>query len=135
MFWHHCCMFADEDFLSLPPPSPLYRQFFAPAEIHELEETSLESGAGEIALLRILITRVLAASGERAFARHSARTRVRKVSPGQKPGLTLASRLAILAAFCQTAATIASLAREEFKRRDPLPPALAYFAAADDEPL
>ena len=103
--------------ISSPPPSPIYRQYFTPDEIRALDDSTLGSAVSEIAILRILITRVLAAVRAQA-------------------SLSLESRLAILIAFCHAAATLASLARLEVKRRGPPPSALdLFFSGPEDEPL
>ena len=109
-------MFTDAGFLELPPPSPLYRQFFTADEIRLLDATPLDSPVSEIAILRVLITRVLAS-----------------IAHKRKPSLE--SLLGILIAFCQTVATIASLARIEFKRRGLLPSEFDLDGALDESEL
>lgn len=109
-------MFADAEFLALPPPSPIYRQFFTADEIRDLDATPLDSAVSEIAILRVLITRVLAS-----------------IANKRKP--TIQSRLGMLIAFCQAAASIASLARLEFKRRDLSLSELEQFGALDESEL
>jgi hypothetical protein len=101
-----------------PAPAPLiYRQFFTADEIRDLDAAALTGAVSEIAMLRVLIARVMAA--------------VRR-----KTGLSLESRLAMLVAFCHAAATVASLARLESRRREPPPsPLELMMAAIADQPL
>ena len=107
---------------SLPAPFALadhkpllYRQFFTPEECAALDRCPPESAANEIYLLRILITRILAAA--KWF----------------KP--TLEHRLSMLTAFCRAAITIASLARFEIKHNPPADPILAALAEMDPDDL
>jgi hypothetical protein len=94
----------------------LYRQFFTAQECARLDSTDPDSPVHEINLLRILITRLLAAAGR---------------------GRQTFERLAdMLAAFCHAGRTMASLARIYYKQHGPPPdPLLAELAAIDSEPL
>ena len=89
--------------LYLPTTSPprLYRQYFTDAEIKLLDGASTDSARSEISLIRILISRILASA--------------------RKLRLTLKHRLSMLTVFCQSAATMASLARFDFKQQGPPP--------------
>ena len=94
----------------------LYRQFFTPEECAWLDSTDPDIPVHEINLLRILITRLLAAAGR-----------------GQQ---TLERLAAMLVVFCHAGCTMASLARIYYKLQGPPPdPLLAELAAIDSEPL
>jgi hypothetical protein len=102
--------------LSSPPPR-LYRQHFTREECDRLDSISPDSALSEISLLRILISRLLSAA--------------RRVK------MTIERHAAMLSAFCQTAGTLASLARFEFKQQGS-PPSLLdllYPPGTEDEPL
>jgi hypothetical protein len=102
---------------ALPPPSPIYRRFFTREEIRDLDASAMRGAMSEISILRILMARIL----------EDVRRRTR---------LDLESRFGILIAFCHAAATIASLARLEARRRGPLPdPLLESLAVADEAEL
>jgi hypothetical protein len=92
--------------------SRLYRQFFTREECSMLDRFPLESAVSELSLLRILLVRVLAAA--------------------KKTRLTLKHRFSMLAAFCQAALTMASLARFEFKHQEPGPDLLDLLFPDDD---
>jgi hypothetical protein len=94
----------------------LYRQFFTPEECARLDGMDPESPLHELNLLRILITRLLAAASR------------------GKP--TLERLASMLASFSQSGCTMASLARIYHKQHGPPPdPLLAELAAIDSEPL
>jgi hypothetical protein len=94
----------------------LYRQFFTAQECARLDGIDPDSPLHEISMLRILMTRLLAAA-----------------SRGKQ---TLERLSAMLAAFCRAGCTIASLARIYYRQQGPPPdPLLAALAEIDAEPL
>jgi hypothetical protein len=97
--------------------SRLYRQFFTPEEIRRLDAAPPESALSDIYLLRHLLRRLLASAS--------------------KLKLTFKQRLAMLAALCQAALTLASLVRIHYKQQpEPLgPPELLALAVSDETEL
>ena len=114
--------------------SNLYRQFFTPEECNALDRCDPDSAVSEIALLRILITRVLA-SARASEAQPSIAHPWAKRPKDRRINLTLRHRFSMLTAFCQAAVTMASLARFEFKRNPPPDPILAALAEMDPDDL
>jgi hypothetical protein len=94
----------------------LYRQFFTAQECAWLDGIDPESPVHEINLMRLLMTRLLAAA-----------------SKGKQ---TLERLATMLAAFCQAGCTMASLARIHHKQHGPPPdPFLEALAEMDADPL
>jgi hypothetical protein len=125
-------MLAASSFSFPPSPSPprLYRQFFTREECQMLDATPPMSAVHEIYLLRVLMTRVLAAAraNERpASIAHSVSTRKRSQRLSLKQGLSM------LTAFCGAALTMASLARFEHKAQGPGPFLVDLLYPEDDD--
>jgi len=98
-------------------PALLYRQFFTSEECRRLDRTPPDSAVSEISLLRVLISRLLAAA--------------------KRVKMTIKRHFSMLSAFCQATSTMASLARFEFHRQGPpiSPLDLLYPPGTEDEPL
>ena len=96
--------------------SRLYRQYFTPDEIRRLDAAPPDTALSDIYVIRAFLARVLAAAA-----------RIK---------LTLKQRLAMLAAFCQAALTLASLVRIEFKLQpEPVDPLLEMIVLKPGELL
>jgi hypothetical protein len=104
-------------FLPAPAPALLYRQFFTPEECDRLDRTPPDSALSEISVLRVLISRLLAAA--------------RRVE------MTIKRHFSMLSAFCQATSTMASLASFELQQQGPplSPLDLLYPPGTEDEPL